>query len=142
MLIDRSTPCGHREYARLAVALQTGRQLSELAARSWSALQLRGDTLTIYEQRTTGGKHMPDALPRLTARALLEDLATIYRVRLQARPLDAPVWVSFSRRNSGEALTIQTSADISERHRGPPALIHRRCTRCTIPVPGRWRMPA
>ncbi len=119
-LIDRTTPRGLRDYALLAVALQTGRRLSELAALRWSALQLRGDKLTIRWQRTKGGKQMQDLLPRPTARALLEYLAVAYKGRLNALPPDAPVWVSFSRRNQGEALTIQTIADICERHLGTP----------------------
>ncbi|MDP9310500.1 MAG: tyrosine-type recombinase/integrase [Chloroflexota bacterium] len=119
-LIDRSTQQGLRDYALLAVALQTGRRLSELAALRWGAVQLRSDRLTIHWRRTKGGKQMQDALPRPTAQALLEYLAAIYRGRLQALPPDAPVWVSFSRRNTGEALTIQTIADICERHLGTP----------------------
>ncbi len=63
-LIDRTTARGLRDYALLAVALQTGRRLSELAALRWSALQLRGDKLTIRWQRTKGGKQMQDLLPR------------------------------------------------------------------------------
>ncbi len=119
-LIDRMTPRGLRDYALLAVALQTGRRLSELAALRWSALQLRGDKLTLGWQRTKGGKQMQDLLARPTARALLEYLAVVYQGRLNALPHDAPVWVSFSRRNQGEALTIQTIADICERHLGTP----------------------
>ncbi len=119
-LIDRTTPRGLRDYALLAVALQTGRRLSELAALRWSALQLRGDKLTIRWQRTKGGKQMQDSLPRPTARALLEYLAVVYKGRLNALPPDAPVWISLSRRNQGEALTIQTIADICERHLGTP----------------------
>ena len=57
-LIDRTTPRGLRDYALLAVALQTGRRLSELAALRWGALQLRGNTLTIHWRRTKGGKQM------------------------------------------------------------------------------------
>jgi site-specific recombinase XerD len=119
-LIDRTTPRGLRDYALLAVALQTGRRLSELAALRWGALQLRGDKLTIHWHRTKGGKQMQDTLPRPTARTLLEYLSAIYQGRLAALAADTPVWVNFSPRNVGQALTIQTIADVCEKHLGTP----------------------
>lgn len=116
--IDRTDPVGQRDYALLSVALQTGRRLSELAALRRGDLKLDGASVIIYWRRTKGGKATSDRLPQALSRALADWLSTYYKQGLAGLPPGAPVWVSLSRRNEGQALGIQTIADICERRLG------------------------
>ncbi|MBA3946611.1 MAG: tyrosine-type recombinase/integrase [Herpetosiphonaceae bacterium] len=118
--IDRTTPTGARDYALLAVALQTGRRLSELAALRWSALRIGSDgRVQIHWRRTKGGKVMYDTLPLPLSTALLHYLHRAYGPALGDLPHDAAIWRSFSRNGSqGKALGIQSIADICEKRLG------------------------
>src|ERR687885_1831704 len=94
--IDRSDLIGARDYALLAVALQTGRRLSELAGLRWAGVHLGQDSaVTLHWRRTKGGKVMSDDLPVGVGGALLDYLHRLYGVALGSLPPDAPVWVSF-----------------------------------------------
>lgn len=124
--IDRSTLRGKRDYALLAVALQTGRRLSEVANLCWKDLRIgrigasgnTGGKVTMHWRRTKGGKQMHDTLPKPVSAALLDYLHNFYGAALGDLDPDAPVWVSLSRRNYGQGMTIQTVADVCEKHLG------------------------
>lgn len=119
--IDRTTLAGKRDYALLALALQTGRRLSELAGLRAGDLTPNGERITVVWRRCKGGKTLSDTLPPALTRALGE-----YRDALGTEaPLpvaagaDAPIWVSLSRNASaGKPLGIQSIADICLRHLG------------------------
>lgn len=118
--LDRDTLIGARDYALLAVALQTGRRLSELAALRWSGIELTdGHGVTLRWRRTKGGKVMADDLPPAIGRALLDYLQRLYGPRLEDLAPDTPIWVSFSRNGSqGGALSIRSIANICEARLG------------------------
>jgi integrase len=113
--ISREDLVGKRDYALLHVALNTGRRLSELAALRWGDLHFTGERALITWRRAKGGKVMSDRLPVAVTRALIEYLHTAYGAKLGALAGDAPVWISVSRQNKGQALGIQTIADICEK---------------------------
>ena len=116
--IDRNMPVGQRDYALLSLALQTGRRLSELSALRKGDLKLEGATIVVYWRRTKGGKTTSDRLPTALSRVLADWLAGYYQKSFATLPPTAPVWVSLSRRNEGQALGIQTIADICEKRLG------------------------
>jgi site-specific recombinase XerD len=114
--IDRSTLAGQRDYALLLVALTTGRRLSELAGLRWGAVQLSGKQVMLTFC-VKGNRLVRDTLAARVGTALLDYLQATY-TKLATLPADAPVWVSFSRRNSGAAMGIQSIADVCQRHLG------------------------
>lgn len=75
--IDRTTLAGKRDYALIALALQTGRRASELSNLTFGDLQIeyrqRGHPprVTVLWRRTKGGKRMRDILDDETAAVLL-----------------------------------------------------------------------
>jgi integrase len=95
--IDRSALDGQRDHALLAIALQTGRRLAEIAALTWSDLRLHDDgRATIIFQRCKGGKTMRDTIPPALTRTLLGWLQAFYGQQLGDLPADAPLWVSLA----------------------------------------------
>ena len=62
-VIDRGEVAGLRDYALLAVALHTGRRLSELAALQWKDVQNQASAVTLTFRRAKGGKVMPARSP-------------------------------------------------------------------------------
>jgi integrase len=57
--IDQSALDGQRDHTLLAIALQTGRRLAEIAALTWSDLRFHDDgRATMTFQRCKGGKTM------------------------------------------------------------------------------------
>lgn len=118
--VDRTTLAGKRDYAVLAVFLQTGRRLSEVNALQRRDLRFshNGSRLTLHFRRTKGGKAMSDMLPAPVSRAVLEWLATFYKIEPSKLGEDMPIWVSLSPRNYGKPVSIQTLADICEKHLG------------------------
>lgn len=116
--IDRSTLVGLRDYAFLAVALETGRRSTELR------MLVRGDVLfetdhrskriTIIWRRVKGGKLMQDILAEGTTAALLQWLEVFYGEPIGTVAHDAPIFVSLSRDPSehGYALSRQALANI------------------------------
>ena len=115
--IDTATPAGLRDYALLAVALQTGGRHSELAGLGWGDVRLDGGRVTLTWPRAKGGKVMRDALPIPVGDALLRWLHAAYGAQLgPSLAPDAPVWISLARNSSrGGALGIQSIADICKR---------------------------
>jgi integrase len=61
---------------------------------------------------------MSDRLPLKVSTALLDYLHAVYGVDLTGLAPDAPVWISVSPRNRGQAIGIQTIADICDKHLG------------------------
>lgn len=57
-------------------------------------------------------------IPARVTAALVKCLHGVYGVAMNYLPADSPVWVSLSRRNRGQALGIQTIADICQRRLG------------------------
>lgn len=116
--IDRTTLAGARDYAILSVLLQTGRRLSEVASLRRRDLRFQGASITLTFH-AKGGKVMLDTLPRVTTEALTSWLQTYYGPDLAAMGNDAPLWVSLERgRSKGQALGIQSIADICEKYLG------------------------
>lgn len=103
--IDRTTAPGARDYAMLAVVLQTGRRVSELAGLRWGDLAIHGDRATVTWRRCKGGKIMRDTLdPRPTA-ALLTWLQRHYGAELGRLSPAAPLWPSLAHNGTdGQAL--------------------------------------
>jgi integrase len=114
--IDRATLHGKRDYALLSVALSTGRRVAELATLRWRDVRVMENSVTIHWTRTKGGKQARDILPTTTGAALLVYLHAFYGAELGMLAPTAPVWVSLSRRNYGQAMTTQTIADICAKH--------------------------
>jgi integrase len=118
-VIDRLTLAGKRDYALLAVALQTGRRVSELAGVRLGDMSSSGDVLTVTWRRCKGGKTMRDTLPAAVSAAALGYVRELYGAGWAALPEETAVWVSFARNGSrGKALGIQSIADICERRLG------------------------
>ncbi len=124
--IDRSEKQGARDYAMLAVFLQTGRRLSEVVALRWRNVQVQGSRMTLTFENCKGGKVMRDTVPLPVANALLEWLTMAYG-SLRTLSGDAPLWISFTRRSEKEEsrvptipppLTIRSVANICEKHLG------------------------
>ena len=116
--IDRSTTEGQRDYCLLAVALQTGRRVAELAGLRWGDIEVSGAEITLTWRRTKGGKVMRDTLPAGLSRALASYLRLVYGERLKSLPKDAAIWVSVSRQNVGEAIGTQTIRRLCEQYLG------------------------
>jgi site-specific recombinase XerD len=117
--IDRTTPAGQRDYALIAIGLQTGRRLSELAGLQWGDLAIHGATITLTWRRTKGGKSTADTLPAPVSKALATWLYTYYGARLGNLPAETPVWVSLARNGTaGRRLSIRAIATVVEEHLG------------------------
>lgn len=124
--IDRTTLAGKRDYALLALALQTGRRLSALAGLRRTHLTIAGDTrrpsVTIAWPREKGDKRMVDALSAPVAAALVEWLCAVYSLDvagLDDLAGDVPVWRSLARNDRrGGALSGQAIADICQKRLG------------------------
>ena len=117
--INRITLLGQRDYAPLAVFLQTGRRLSEVANLRWGDVQLAGEKVTLIFRRTKGGKVTRDALPKATAAALLTWLHARHGKQLGELAANTSLWVSLSRNGTdGKALSIRAIATICEERLG------------------------
>lgn len=116
--IDRSTALGKRDYALLAVLLQTGRRLHEVADLQWRHVTLQGQKATLTFDHCKGGKIMHDTLPAPVARALLEWLHEAYGRDLARLPADTPLWMVLSRNTQqhGKPLGIQAVAGLCEKY--------------------------
>ncbi len=118
--IDRSTPAGQRDHALLAIALQTGRRLAEIAALRWGDLRLHDDgRATLTFQHCKGGKTMRDTLPAPLTRTLLAWLQAFYGRQLGDLTQDAPLWVSLATNGTrGKALSMRAIELICEARLG------------------------
>jgi site-specific recombinase XerD len=116
--IDRKTRQGLRDYALLTVALATGRRASELVGLRGQDVKIMGAGRRNQEVHITltfhckGGKVKTDRLDEEPSAILLEYLHAQYGESLLSLPADAPVWVSYSRRNPGGAISTRTLSDI------------------------------
>lgn len=93
--IDRQTPQGQRDYALLAIYLQTGRRLIEVASLEWQDVQRAGDKITLTFRRCKGGKLMRDTLPVGVSQALLAWLHAAYGTLAQLLASD-PLWLNLA----------------------------------------------
>jgi integrase/recombinase XerD len=116
--INRSTPEGLRDYALLSVALATGRRVSEIASLRYKHLHREGNTCVLDFDRLKGKKSSTNRLEAKTTTALYTYLETVYPGQLLTLSGDAPVWVSFSDRNKGQAIGVRTLSNICERYLG------------------------
>ena len=118
--IDRSTPLGLRDYALLAILLQTGRRLSEVTSLQWRHVHLHGAKITLTFEHCKGDKTMVDTLPAPVSRALLQWLYAYYGTDLNVLAKDAPLWVTLSRntKQAGQPLGIQAIQQICQKHLG------------------------
>jgi site-specific recombinase XerD len=115
--IDRSTLDGLRDHALLLVGMSTGRRASELAALRWKHVTTTPRVILLWA-RTKGGKTMRDELEPRVGRTLLAYMYAVYGNAIGQLAPDTPVWVSFSPRNRGEAISAQTIGHICERYLG------------------------
>lgn len=115
--IDRTTAQGKRDYALLAVLLQTGRRVSEVADLEWQHVKVQGKKVTLTFDHCKGGKTMIDTLPATVSATLLAWLHAAYGAKLAQLAKDTPLWISFTRntRYRGSRLGIQSIADVCER---------------------------
>ena len=116
--IDRSTPEGLRDYALLSVALATGRRASEIAGLRYKHLHRDGNTCVVDFDNCKGKKSFTNRLEAKTTTALYTYLERIYPGQLLTLPGDAPIWISFSDRNKGQAIGIHTLSNICEAYLG------------------------
>jgi len=122
--IDRTSLSGQRDYALLALALNTGRRLSEIAALRWRDVLVSGATVTVVFPHAKGGKVLRNVLARPVGAALLAWLRAFYGAALDSLPDDAPVWAALakaSRRGAGAygaPLGIQSIADVCQKRLG------------------------
>lgn len=113
--IDRRTAEGKRNYAVLALGLSTGRRASELVNLRARHLTIVGNKIRVFFERCKGGKKKRDLLDEDTTQVILDYLHAVYGEQLQGFKDGAPVWVSFSRRNAGQPMSIHTLYDICEK---------------------------
>lgn len=116
--INRDTLAGKRDYALLAIGLQTGRRASELVGLRMGDIKVSGNKVTLHFNHCKGGKKMRDALDPDTAAVFLDYVHAVYGAHLFTAEKDAPVWISLSPRNKGQAITMYTLIDTCVKHLG------------------------
>lgn len=127
--IDREIDQGKRDYALLALLLQTGRRLNEVVGLEVRSLHLAGDKITVTFEECKGGKVMYDTLAPKTTNALMTWLKTFYGENfVPGMPGDTrPVWVCLVETTKhhkkgevhiGDKLGPQSVANICERWLG------------------------
>lgn len=109
--IDRTIPSGKRDYVLLAIYLQTGRRLVEVAGLEWRDVQLAGDRVTLTFRRCKGGKVMRDSLPGGVSKALLIWLQAAYNDLRQLQP-DSPLWLNLATNGQRSQLGTDGIRDI------------------------------
>ena len=112
--IDRTTLAGARDYAMLALFLQTGRRLAEVGSLRWADVHLAGDKVTVHFRRAKGGKVMADTLARGVSAALLRYLQQLHGPHLGDLAHDTPIWVNLARNGKRSALSLRSMAQICE----------------------------
>jgi integrase/recombinase XerD len=113
--IDRTTREGLRDYALIAVALATGRRASELVGLRWEHVRITGKRekrVTLTFAHCKGNKVMRDMLDEETSAIFLEYLHTHYGKNVMQLQGDAPIWVSYSNRNQGKAISAKTLSNV------------------------------
>jgi integrase len=107
--IDRSTDLGKRDYALLAILLNTGRRLKEVASLEWRHVSFKGQRITLTFEHCKRDKTMIDTLNVGNTKALLTWLYAYYGSDLAILGKHAPLWVTLSRNTeqAGQSLGIQ-----------------------------------
>lgn len=116
--IDRETAEGLRDYALLSIALVSGHRASELAGLRMKHLRKQGATCVVEWERCKGNENRTSVLSAKATAALYTYLHKVYGSRLLSLAGDAPVWVSFSRRNAMQAIGPRTIANMCEEFLG------------------------
>jgi len=118
--IDRSIQQGKRDYALLAVLLGTGKRADEIASLRWQHVRVVGkhESVTLHFDHCKGAKKLRDTLEPETSAVFLEHIRAFYGPDLSLIDQDAPVWMSFSRQNYGQAISIHTLSDLCEAYLG------------------------
>jgi integrase len=109
--IDREKLQGLRNYALLAVALYTGRRASELVGLYGEDVTIQGKgkgARVLLRFHCKGGKVEYNKLDEETSVVFLEYLHAQFGKRLLTIAPDAPIWVSYSKQNRGEKISVQT----------------------------------
>jgi site-specific recombinase XerD len=116
--IDSSTLDGLRDYALLSIALATGCRASEIAGLRYKHLHRDGNTCVVDFDNCKSKKSFTNRLEAKTTNALYTYLERIYPGQLLTLPGDAPIWISFSDRNKGQAIGTRTLSNICEAYLG------------------------
>jgi site-specific recombinase XerD len=66
--------------------------------------------------RCKGNRKMTDQLPEKTTRVLYTYLQAVYGERMASLPQTAPVWISLSNKNHGQAIAHRTIQRICDKH--------------------------
>ncbi len=114
--IPRDSLKGLRDYALLLLACTTGRRAAEVAELRRGDLAQHGRNMQVTWRACKGGKTMTDVLGQATRAALEVYLLALYGPG--AAGDDAPVFVSLSHNNYGQAMSTQALADISKHYLG------------------------
>lgn len=135
--IDRSTLAGQRDYALLAVLLEIGWRVSEVASLSWGSVQLQRDRAVLVCARAKGGEQIANTLSKATTACLLQWLHSYYGAELAQLPLDAPLFVALAPGgrngyNRGQRLHNQAIADICKKYLGVSKIHTTRHTAATL----------
>ena len=121
-----------RDAALLAVLLQTGRRVTEVASLRWKHVSIHRGIVTLFFERCKGNKSTSDELDGKASKALLRWLHKHYGQQLARLPGDTPLWVSLARGcdprtgkpSYGQALSIQAIGQICKKWTGT-AHVHR-----------------
>jgi site-specific recombinase XerD len=111
--IDRNTPLGKRDYALLSMMFTTLRRVSEVKDLKCGDISIIGNSVTVTWRRSAGGKGKRTQLSSDVSRALLDYLEKVYG---DDKPHDAPLWLSYSRYNKGQAIGTQAISAVCERY--------------------------
>ncbi len=121
-----------RDAALLAVLLQTGRRVTEVASLRWKHVSVHRGIASLYFERCKGNKSTSDELDAKASKALMRWLHKHYGQQLARLAGDTPLWVSLARGcdprthkpSYGEALSIQAIGQICKKWTGT-AHVHR-----------------
>lgn len=119
--INRSTLVGMRDYALLTVALATGKRASELVGMRRKDIKIagkKGSEIITLSFLGKGEKADRKKLDDLQSSILLDYLIAQYGERFSTMPEETPVWVSYSKRNAGQAIDAKTLSNICKKHFG------------------------